>query len=44
MDGSLQKLIELAIEEESLTAPEIADILEIEELPVEYEHEWSIGE
>lgn len=42
--GSLEELMEAAIEQGSLTAPEIAEILDSEELPVEYEQEWTVGD
>jgi len=42
--GALEELMGLAIEEGSVTPEQISDILDVEELPVEYEREWSIGE
>lgn len=41
--GKLAKLLETAEEQGSLTAPEIAAILNTEELPVNAEVSWSVG-
>jgi hypothetical protein len=39
------RLVELmqAEEQRSVTAAEIADVLDIDQLPVEYESQWSFG-
>lgn len=42
--GAYAELMEQAIKQGSVTPVEIARILGTDELPVEYEHEWSIGE
>jgi hypothetical protein len=41
--GSVEELMQLATEQGTVTAPEIADVLDVEELPVEYEQEWAFG-
>lgn len=42
-NGAVPALMEQAVEEGSLTPDEIADILDTDELPVKYSHEWSTG-
>ncbi|PCR90311.1 hypothetical protein [Natrinema ejinorense] len=42
--GCVPELIRRADQEGSLTAAEIAEILDVDELPVEYRAQWSIGE
>jgi hypothetical protein len=42
--GDIQHLLDVAEEKGSLTAPEIAAILDERELPVEYETRSSVGE
>ena len=41
--GLLEELIERAEQEGSLTAGEIADILDTTEIPLNYQSEWSVG-
>jgi hypothetical protein len=41
--GRLVELMQLAEEQRSVTAAEIADILNVDQLPVEYESQWSFG-
>lgn len=41
--GSVPELIRRADQEGSLTASEIATILDCDELPVEHESRWSVG-
>lgn len=41
--GAIEDLMELAVEEGSVTPEEIADVLDTEELPVEAETNWSVG-
>jgi len=40
--GAIEQLMELAVKEGSVTPGEIADVLDIEELPVEAETYWSV--
>lgn len=42
--GSVPELMKRADQEGSLTASEIATILDCDELPVEHESRWSVGE
>jgi len=42
--GALEELLRAAEERGSLTGEEIVEILNTEELPVEYQTEWSVGE
>ena len=42
--GRVKKLMQLAVDEGSVTPAQIADVLDVSELPVEYTHEWSVGE
>lgn len=41
--GALEELMETAVEQGSVTPAEIAGVLDCEELPVEYESEWSVN-
>ncbi|SFR36091.1 hypothetical protein SAMN04487947_0417 [Halogeometricum rufum] len=41
--GKFEELIQAAEERGSLTAVEITEILDIREIPVEYESRWSVG-
>lgn len=41
--GAVETLMELAVEQGSVTPEEIADVLDTEELPVEAESSWSVG-
>jgi hypothetical protein len=41
--GALEELVATAEEEGSLTAAEIVDILDTDELPLSYRSEWSVG-
>jgi len=43
-NGRLEELMERADEQGSVTPEEIADILDIDELPVSASTEWSVGE
>jgi len=42
--GALEELLRAAEERGSLTGEEIAEILSTEELPLEYETVWGVGE
>jgi len=42
--GRVPELIATADQEGSLTAAEIAEIIDVDELPLEYESSWSVGE
>jgi len=42
--GRVPELIARADQEGSVTAGEIAEILDVDELPVEHESRWSVGE
>lgn len=42
-NGAVPELMKQAVEKGSLTPAEIADILDTDELPVEYSREWSTG-
>ena len=41
--GVVEQLMELAVEQGSVTPEEIADVLDTEELPVKAETTWSVG-
>ena len=41
--GAVPELMERATEQGSLTAAEIAEVLDVDELPVEYREEWGHG-
>lgn len=41
--GALEELMQLAVEQGSVTAPEIAEVLDVDELPVDYSSSWSVG-
>jgi len=41
--GAIEELMDLAVEEGSVTPGEIAEVLDTEELPVEAETNWSVG-
>lgn len=41
--GALEELIRTAEEEGSLTAAEIVEILDTDDLPLSYRSEWSVG-
>jgi len=42
--GAVEELMELAVSEGSVTPEEIAEVLDVDELSVCYESEWSVGE
>jgi hypothetical protein len=42
--GALEELMRRADQEGSLTAEEIADVLDVDELPVSASTSWSVGE
>lgn len=42
-NGRIAKLLKLADEQGSVTAAQIAEVLDTSEIPVEYDSEWSIG-
>lgn len=42
--GQLEELMTAATERGSLTPEEIAEIIGTKELPVDYDHEWAVGE
>lgn len=42
--GAVEELMELAVSEGSVTPDQIADVLDVDELAVSYESEWSVGE
>lgn len=42
--GRITALMERAIEQGSLTPAEIADVLDVDELPVEWSAEWDYGQ
>lgn len=41
--GAFEELMRLAIEQGSVTAQEIAEILWTDQLPVNYESDWYVG-
>jgi len=41
--GAVEELMQLAIDEGSVTPDQIAEVLDVDEFPVEYEREWSVG-
>ena len=43
-NGRVPELIRRADQEGALTAAEIAEILDVDELPLEYQSTWTIGE
>ncbi|WP_395166292.1 hypothetical protein [Natrinema pallidum] len=43
-NGCVPELIRRADQEGSLTASEIVEILDVDELPLEYQSTWTIGE
>ncbi|QLH83247.1 hypothetical protein [Halosimplex pelagicum] len=42
--GQVHELMTVATDQGSVTPEEIAAILDTDELPVEYERRWSVGE
>lgn len=42
--GAVEKLMQLAVGEGSVTPEQIAEVLDVDELPVDYERDWSVGE
>lgn len=42
--GQLEKLMSAATERGSLTPEEIAAILDTDELPIHYSHDWGVGQ
>ena len=42
--GQIAELLQLAEEQGSVTGAEIAEVLDTEVVPVEYERRWSVGE
>jgi len=43
-NGQVAELMERAEEQGSVTAAEIADVLDTDELPVEHQSNWSVGD
>ena len=43
-EGAVQTLMQRATEQGSVTPEEIAEILDQPELPIEYSHQWSVGD
>lgn len=41
--GALEELMDRATDQGSVTAREIAEVLDVDELPVQYHEEWSHG-
>lgn len=41
--GAVEELMELAVEQGSVTPAEIAELLDTEEYPVEYSSSWAVG-
>lgn len=41
--GAIEELMQLAIEQGTVTPEQIATVLDVKELPVEYEKSWSVG-
>lgn len=41
--GAIEELMQLAIDEGSVTPAQIAETLDVDELPVNYERSWSVG-
>lgn len=41
--GQIEKLMQLAVDEGSVTPEQIAEVLDVGELPVEHERDWSVG-
>jgi len=42
--GALEELMQLAVDQGSVTPQEIAAILDTEELPVKHDRSWSVGD
>ena len=42
--GAVEELMQLAIDEGSVTPDQIAEVLDVDELPVEATTSWSVGE
>lgn len=42
--GKVEELMQTAVEEGSVTPEEIAEILGTDELPIDYSHDWSVGD
>lgn len=42
--GAVEELMKVACEQGSVTPEQIADILDSNELPIDYDHEWSVGD
>lgn len=42
--GAVEQLMRLAVDQGSVTPEEIADVLDVDELPVEHSRRWSVGE
>ena len=42
--GAVEELMQLAVDEGSVTPEQIATTLDVDELPVSYENRWSVGE
>lgn len=41
--GAIEELMQLAFDRGSVTAAEIAEVLDVSELPVDHERDWSVG-
>jgi hypothetical protein len=41
--GAVEKLMQLAMEQGSVTPEEIAECLDTAEVPVSYERQWGVG-
>jgi len=41
--GAVEELMQLAIDDGSVTPDQIAEVLDVDEFPVEYKREWSVG-
>lgn len=41
--GAVDDLMQLAVDEGSVTAGQIADVLDVDELPVDYSREYTVG-
>jgi len=41
--GAVEELMQLAVNEGSVTPAQIADVLDLDELPIRYEREWVVG-
>lgn len=42
--GAVEELMQLAIDEGSVTPDQIAAVLDVDELPVSYDRSWSVGD